>query len=167
MTLPHDRVSFGAHAFPFSGFHADGGQRPALPLLPVRLRKPGGVWSRPINAILDTGSTKTVFPAGVDQLTGIEPPGQRHRIGGLGKGADAVSLVGDLAIVDASFPSISCWEFSGLGVEMVLAPDDLDHPVLGWDLLSAFELVVSAEDARIELRPTKGLLRGHRDDRLG
>ncbi len=110
---------------------------------------------------MDTGSTKTVFPAGIDQLTGIERPQDRHRIGGLGRGAEAVSVVLDLGIVDASFPSISCWEFSSFPVEMVVASEDLEHPVLGWDLLSAFDLVVSAEDARIELRPTKALLGGH------
>ena len=114
-----------------------------------------------MNAILDTGSTRTVFPAGIDELVGIQRPQDRHRIGGLGSGAEAVSLVLDLSIVDASFPSISCWEFSNFSAEMVTTAEDLDHPVLGWDLLSAFELVISAEDARIELRPTKALLRGH------
>jgi hypothetical protein len=162
VTIPHERVAFGAHAFPFSGFHADGKDRPALPLLPVRLRKPGGAWSRPLNAILDTGSTKTVFPAGVDALLGVERPQEKHRIGGLGRGAEAVSITVDIAIVDASFPSIPCWEFSDLPVEMVLVDDDLEHPVLGWDLLFAFEMVLNSEESRIELRPTRALLQGNK-----
>jgi hypothetical protein len=127
----------------------------------VRLRKAGGTWARPLNAIADTGSTRTVFPTGIDELVGIARPAERHRIGSLGKGAEAVSLVVDLAIVDASFPSISCWEFSDFSVDMVVVADDLEHPVLGWDLLAAFHLAFSAEEARIELRPTKALMRGH------
>lgn len=158
MTVPRERVAFGAHVFPFAGLHAEGVDRPGLPLLPIRLRRRGGTWMRPMNAILDTGSNRTVLPAGVDELTGAAPGSDRRRLGGLGKGAETVDLGVDLAIVDANYPGISCWEFANVAARMVLSEDDLDHPVVGWDVLGWFDMTISAEDSRIELRPTKGLV---------
>jgi hypothetical protein len=62
MSVPKDRVSFGAHAFPFTGLRRPDDELAVLPSLPLRVRATGNEWLTPFDAVLDTGSTRTVLP---------------------------------------------------------------------------------------------------------
>ena len=140
----------GSHVFRFGGH---GEPEPVgLPLIPIRIARPGQARSLPFNAILDTGSTQTVIPAAMYEVAGGEPSGDRRQLrtgGGPVEGWDAAI---DLHIVDSHLPSVVCWSFEGAGV--FVAEDEADFPlaVLGWDLLGNFELKINRELGFIELK---------------
>lgn len=152
MTVPHDRVSYGSHAFPFSGLHAIGAAHPPLPLLPIRIRGERGSWSRPLSAVLDTGSTRTILPYEVAAAFGFEPSAEVLSVRVLGADAETRPADFHLAIVDAHFPDVTCWEVAGVKALVPVKPAALEFPLLGWDLLGLFDIRLNAEKERIDLR---------------
>jgi predicted aspartyl protease len=151
MTTPKDRVSFGHHTFPFFGLQIPGGAELPLPLLPLRIRPVGGQFGRPFNAILDTGSTRTLIPSALARANAIrtvDETSQVRVIGGTASGHDAAL---DLAIVDAHFPEITCWEVANTQAK-VMSDEDLDCAVLGWDTLRLFEFTIDRKRERVSLR---------------
>jgi len=58
----------------------------------------------------------------------------------------------DLAIVDAHFPEITCWEVGTMTVWVPTREDSLEAPVLGWDLLGLFRTSLDPRRRLIELR---------------
>ena len=140
----------GSHAFRYGGY----GSAPGfdLPLIPVTVAAPGGRSSLPLNAILDTGSTDTVVPESVYAAVVGRPEGRRETLKTPGGVVEGVRVMVDLAIVDSHLPSVICWAFEG--AEVFVAAEDADFPlgVLGWDLLSHFEVRVNRDLGFIELK---------------
>jgi hypothetical protein len=77
-------VSFGAHVFPFAGIQLEGTDAPALPLLPIRIRTAAGRWSRPFNAVIDTGSTGCLVESALARQFGLSPEGEAKAMRGAG-----------------------------------------------------------------------------------
>lgn len=152
MTTPRDRVAFGTHAFPFSGLHAEDNSLPSLPMLPLRVRLPNGSWSPAFNAVLDTGSTQCLFSRRIAALLEIPIEGSTEPTGGAGGVFQTVGTSRDIAIVDAQFPEVTCWEVAGVELRVPAEEGVLDFSVLGWNLLRLLELSVSHRKGRIELR---------------
>ena len=152
MTTPRDRAAFGTHVFPFSGIYATDQDLPDLPMLPVRLRLVGGRWSHPINAILDTGSTRSLVPGDVAADLGISPVGVPEDMHGAGGHFKAAPAVLDVTVVDAQFPEVTCWEVAGVGFGITTQPDSIEFPVIGWDVLRLFDFSLSHRRGRVELR---------------
>jgi len=151
MTTPRDRVSFGHHSFPFFGLQGTAEEPLPLPMLPVRIRRLGGRYGRAFNAVLDTGSTRTLIPAALARANGVlweERPSPLRVVGGVAEGFGATV---DVAIVDANLPEVSCWEVSRVDVR-VMEDKDLDSAIVGWDLLELFEIVMDRQGDRISLR---------------
>lgn len=78
-----------------------------------------------------------------------ESPGEGVDVGGRRRGKGAVR---DVALVDAQFPEVTCWEVAGIEFRVPAVEGALDFSVLGWDLLSLFDVSVSHRNGRIELR---------------
>ena len=78
-----------------------------------------------------------------------ESPGEGVDVGGRRRGKGAVR---DVALVDAQFPEVTCWEVAGIEFRVPAVEGALDFSVLGWDLLSPFDVSVSHRNGRIELR---------------
>lgn len=151
MTVPRDRISYGYHTFPFFGLDVPGTAPHALPVLPIRVRAVGGQFGRPFNAILDTGSTRTLVPRAVATAGGLKLSGTETEVrvvGGVSTGEEASA---DLAIADAHYPEVLCWQLASATV--IVMPDEaLDMPILGWDTLDPFELIIDRRRERISLR---------------
>jgi len=152
LTTPHDRVAFGAHVFPFAGMYSSGGGFPPLPLLPISVRAPSGRWSRPFNAVLDTGSTRCLLHPRLARDLGFSSDGPAEEMRGAGGPFKAVPAKCDVAVRDAQFPEVTCWEISGIPFGIPTGEAGLEISVVGWDLLHLFDVAVSHRNGRIELR---------------
>jgi hypothetical protein len=89
----------GSHVFRYGG-HGEP-EQVGLPLIPIRIARPGQAPSLPFNAIMDTGSTQTVIPAAIYEMVRGAPSGDRRQLktgGGPVNGWDAAI---DLHIVDS------------------------------------------------------------------
>jgi hypothetical protein len=152
LTTPRDRVSFGFHAFPFYGMARP--ERPlySVPLLPIRVRPPGGPWSNPLNAVMDTGSTHSYLPGDMAGELGLAPAGTEVERKGSGATFAAQAARCDLAIVDAGFPTVTCWELSDFELWVPTKRASLEVPLLGWDLLHLFDLSLSSHEDLIRMR---------------
>jgi Aspartyl protease len=151
MTTPRDRVSYGFHAFPFFGLQVPGQPPFPLPLVPLRLRTAGGHYGRPFNAILDTGSTRTLIPNALAVSNGLrstDVEAEVHVVGGTAKGTEVPA---ELAIVDAHYPEVSRWEIADV-IVLAMRDADLEIPVIGWDVLGLFELGIDRLRERISMR---------------
>lgn len=151
MTTPRDRVSYGYHTFPFFGLRVPGEEAHPLPVIPLRARVPGGHFGRPFNAILDTGSSRTLLPQRLAIRNGIlesEVTRELSVIGGTARGTEAAA---EIAIMDAHYPEINCWEISDTAI-LVMRDEDLEIPVMGWDVLGLFEFSVDRRRQRISMR---------------
>lgn len=156
MTAPRGKVAFGYHAFPFFGMTSTERALPSVPLLPMRVRSGGGPWSNPLNAVLDTGSTHSYLPSEVAEEFGLRADGdvvERKGAGGLFPSAPAPC---DLAIVDAHFPNVTCWEIADFTLWVPARAGALDVPLLGWDLLQLFDLSLSHHSDLIQMRLAPG-----------
>ncbi len=152
MTTPRDRVAFGTHVFPFAGMHSSAEGFPPLPLLPVRVRTPAGTWSRPFNAILDTGSTQCLLQTRLARDLGFSVEGSEREMRGAGGRFKSVPAKCDVGLMDAQFPEVTCWEVQAVDFAIPLDEDALEISLLGWDLLHLFDVAVSHRKGRIELR---------------
>lgn len=152
MTTPRDRVAFGYHAFPFSGMARQDQPLPSVPLLPVRVRSDGQAWSNPLNAVLDTGSTHSYLPAVVAGEFKIRTDGEVVERKGAGGSFPSGPARCDLAIVDAHFPNVTCWEVTDFTLWVPSKAEALDVPLLGWDLLRLFEVSLSHHADLIKMR---------------
>jgi len=151
MTTPRDRVSFGYHTFPFFGLQAPGREAHPLPLIPLRARGPGGSFGRPFNAILDTGSTSTLIPERLAARNGLSKSGVERALSVIGAQAKGTEAGATLAIVDAHYPEVNCWEVADT-VVLVMKDDDLEIPVLGWNILGLFEFTMDRRRQRISMK---------------
>ena len=152
MTPSRERVAFGYHAFPFYGLSNRERLLPSIPLLPIRIRAPGKPWSNPLNAILDTGSTHSFLPVPVAedfQLQADGAPVERHGAGGPFLSFPARC---DLAIVDAHFPTVTCWEIAEVAIWVPSKAGMLEIPILGWDILHLFDLTLKQHADLIQMR---------------
>jgi len=64
----------------------------------------------------------------------------------------AAPVTCDVAVVDAQFPEVTCWEVDDVVFGVPVEEDALEISVVGWDLLRLFDLSVSHRKGRIELR---------------
>jgi hypothetical protein len=124
----------------------------SVPLLPIRVRPPGGRWSKALSAVIDTGSTHSYLPGEMAAELGLAPGGAE--VERKGSGAPFAAQAGrcDLAIVDASFPTVTCWELSDFELWVPTKRAALDVPLLGWDLLHLFDLSLSSHADLIQMR---------------
>ena len=152
MTTPRDRISYGSHVFPFTGVREREVPLHGLPMLPIRIRGRNGKWSSPVNAVLDTGSNRSLLPADVAKGFGLPALGPPSSIQGAGGMFDAIPTACDVAIADAYFPDVNCFEIQAVGFGVPVLKEPLLFPVVGWDVLRLFELTLSHRHARIELR---------------
>jgi len=76
----------------------------------------------------------------------------KESTGGAGGTFQTIGTSRDIAIVDAQFPEVTCWEVAGVELRVPTAVGLLDFSVLGWNLLRLFDLSVSHRKGRIELR---------------
>ena len=161
MTTPRDRVAFGFHAFPFYGMARRDHGLPSVPFLPLRLRVGGGAWSNPMNAVLDTGSTHSYMPKEVAEELGIEGEGAEVERRGAGGTFPSLPARCDVAVVDAHFPTVTCWELAEFEMWIPTRRDSLEVPIVGWDLLHLFEvsLLHHADLIRMRLAPHDGAVR--------
>lgn len=161
MSVPRDRVSYGAHVFPFVGLGAPGQPPAGVPFLPISLRPKAGGWCMPFNAVLDTGSTHTTLPHPVAHDVGLVAGATDSTMEGAGADFGTAPVSCDLAIVDSQFPDIHCWEVDGLEVRVAEPSARLRRPVVGWDVLGLFELKLDQSKDRIEIR-LSGVLAGRK-----
>lgn len=152
MSVPRDRVSFGAHVFPFVGLRGVSVPPADVPFLPLRLRLPAGRWCLPFNAVLDTGSTHTVLPFALAEDLGLPSEGGTSTMEGAAADFETTIARCDLAIADAGFPDVNCWEINGLEIRVGAREARIRRPVIGWDVLGLFDLALSQARDRIELR---------------
>ena len=157
MTTPHDRVAYGAHVFPFAGLHSSDEGLPPRPLLPVRVRAPGGAWSRPFNAVLDTGSTWCLLQTRLARDLGFSVEGPEEEMRGAGGRFKSALATCDVGVMDAQFPEVTCLEVDAVDFAIPLDEDALDISVLGRNVLRLFDLSVSHRKGRIELRLSHGV----------
>jgi hypothetical protein len=121
-------------------------------MLPLRVRLPNGSWSPAFNAVLDTGSTQCLLSRRAAAFLEIPIEGPAEPTGGAGGTFQTIGTSRDVAIVDAQFPEVTCWEMAGVDLRVPTAEGVLDFSVLGWNLLRLFDLSVSHRKGRIELR---------------
>lgn len=152
MSVPPGKVAFGAHLFPFTGLEGGSGDVHQLPVLPIRVRQADRSWSTPFNAVIDTGSTLTVLPAEVAADLGIRLLKQEHEARGAAGRFGVRAASAAIAVVDAHLPSVTCWELSDCTIWVTSGPAVLDFPVVGWDLLSVFEVSFNHNRQSIQLR---------------
>lgn len=152
MTTPRDRVAVGRHVFPFSGLHSGDEVLPDLPMLPIRVRHQASRWSHAINAIVDTGSTRSLIPGDLAADLGVPRLGPDAPMQGAGGAFDAWPTECDLSIVDGQFPEVPCFQIDGVSFGVPVVAEPMAFPVLGWDVLRLFELSLSHRRARIEMR---------------
>jgi hypothetical protein len=152
VTTPAGRISFGYHAFPFYGLAGDGPPLPSLPMVPIRIRSGATQWSNPLNAVPDTGSTHSYVPRTVAVELGVHPGGEAEPRQGGGGTFSAAPAVCDIAIVNAYFPSVACWELAKFTVWIPARDQDLDYLLLGWDLLHLFDVSFSHHENVIQMR---------------
>lgn len=156
MTVPRERVAVGPHTFPFSGVHSSEELLPDVPMLPLRTRTPGGKWSRAVNAILDTGSTRSLMPPRMAIDLGVSAGAPAEELRGAGGPFKAAPALCDVAVVDAQFPEVTVWELAGISFGIPTDEGALDFPVLGWDVLRHFDFSLSHQRGRIEMRLCEG-----------
>ncbi len=123
-------------------------------MLPLRFRKRDGTWSRALNAVLDTGSTRCLLTAALARGLGIEAPPDSEELKGAGGPFRAAPSRCDARIVDAHYPDATFWEVADLEVWVPVDENALEVTVLGWDLLRLFDISVSHRKGRIDLRST-------------
>lgn len=152
MSVPRDRVSHGAHAFPFTGLRTGEGGFTSLPCLPVRVRQGDRGWSTPFDAVIDTGSTRTVVPGEWADHLGLERTGEAEPMRGAGGPFETRAATVDLSVVDAHFPQVTCWEIVGAMIRVGEGPRALDYPVLGWDVLRLFRVTFEPRQRWIEMK---------------
>lgn len=152
MSVPPGRVSFGSHLFPFSGLSGGATETVDLPLLPLRIKRPGGSWSTPFNAILDTGSTMTILPAETASSLGLVHQSTRRAARGGGGPFDVHPCMTDMAIVDAHLPRVTCWEIADATIWVAADANSMDFPVVGWDLLGVFEVTLNHMNQSVLLK---------------
>jgi len=145
----------GGTVFRFEGHGELSGAEIGLPLVPVRLSSPQEPGGFVVNAILDSGATRTVIPPDLAEDLGLEGLSFEGRMTTPGGDASVARGRVNLAIVDSYFPSIAHWSFSELEVQVCESPDTLPMPLIGWDILSAFETCLHPEEGFIVLRPAR------------
>lgn len=166
MSVPRDRVSYGAQVFPFVGLGAPGSPSAGVPFLPMSLKPKGGAWCVPFNAVLDTGSTHTTLPRELARGVGVAVGAADSTMEGAGADFRTATVLCDFAIVDAQFPDIHCWDVEGLEVRVAESTARLRRPVIGWDVLGLFEIKLDHSKDRIEVR-LSGAVAGRKASKVG
>jgi predicted aspartyl protease len=118
----------------------------------VRLRTGARDWSVPVDALVDTGSARTIIPKEWGDFMAVEGRGSTVTLEGAGGPFQAAPFEVDLSIVDSNFPEVSCWEFRAVELLVAVRAEALRLPVLGWDILGLFRLTIDRRNGVIELR---------------
>lgn len=148
---PHSHRE-GSTVFRFAGH----GELPradlGLPLLPVRLASPGDRSGFLVNAVVDSGATRTVIPFELAEDLSLGNLRFDDHLATAGGEARAAPATIRLDIVDSYFPSVLHWRFDALPVEVAEPSVDLTLPLIGWDLLHRFETCFHPQEGFLLLR---------------
>jgi hypothetical protein len=144
----------GSTVFRFAGFGDLPGAELWLPLLPIRVSSQGAPAPFVVNAVLDSGSTRTVLPFEIAEKLALQNLAFNDTMATAGGEAKVAQATIRLDIVDSNFPAVQYWSFEVLPVEVTEPSVDLALPLIGWDILHRFDTCLHPHEGFLLMRPS-------------
>jgi hypothetical protein len=107
------------------------------PIVRADVRTNTGTWI-PIELLVDTGSDRTVFSAGVLEVLGIEAAAATEKLAGVGGGAESVTVTTKIRMARETGVDV----FFEAPFAAFTDPAALDMSVLGRDITNLFAVIV-------------------------